>query len=305
MPAKTRKPVTIGAAEYVGTFPHNTLSWYAARAELIGGSDIAAILGLSPYKSAFTLWHEKAGLITPAEPDERQRRKLAYGHHMEPFIAGIFHEGHPELSIQETGTWRNAGRRWQGCNPDRLLALADSPADTITPHALLEIKTFPSLADWEDGLPPHIHAQVCWQLDTFGFRRGWVAGYANMSGDYVEHEVDVDPFRADAVRAKALAFADSIADGLPPEIDGSEGTYQTLRRLNPSLDRGSEAEITPDIAEQYLEATKYAKWAESDLNKWKGHLLAHMGTAQYAVYDGKKIASRVAVKDSVPYLKEA
>jgi putative phage-type endonuclease len=296
---------TAGMAEYVGTFPQDSPEWHAARLELIGSSDIAAILGLSSYKSAFTLWHEKAGLVEPTKPDEKMQRKYDYGHHMEPFVAGIFQKKHPELFVQKTGTWRNSVNPWQGCNPDRLVSLSDSPAHKLSPHSLLELKTFPSLADWDYGPPLGYVAQLQWQMDTFGFRSGMLAGYANLSGDYVEYEIELDPFEADAVRAKAWEFAQSITEGVPPEIDGSEGTYQTLRRLNPSLVRGTDVEIPEEIAEQYLEATKYAKWAESDLNKWKGHLLAHMGTAQYALYDGKKIASRVGVKDSVPYLKEA
>lgn len=294
-----------GDAEYVGTFRQDSPEWHAARLELIGSSDIAAILGLSSYKSAYTLWHEKAGLITPTQPDEKLQRKYDYGHHMEPFVAGIFQNKHPELFVQETGTWRSKANPWQGCNPDRLLSLYDTPAEEMTPHSLLELKTFPTLADWDYGPPLGYVAQLQWQLDVFGFQSGVLAGYANLSGDYVEHEIELNPFEADAVRAKAYEFAQSITEGLPPEIDGSEGTYQTLRRLNPSLERGTETEVAEEIAEQYQEAARTYKAADSELNRWKGHLLAHMGKTQYAVYDGKKIASRVAVRDGVPYLKEA
>lgn len=293
----------IGEAEYLGNFRQDSPEWHEARLAHIGSSDVASILGVG-YKSAFTLWHEKAGLVEPSKPDARLKRKFAYGHHMEPFVSGLFSEAHPELHLQETGTWRHRDREWQGCNPDRLVS-TDTDTDTLQPFACVELKTFPSLADWADGPPPGYRAQLLWQVDTFGFRKGWLAGYANLSGDFVEYEFELDPFEADAVRAKVLAFANSITLGEPPEIDGSEGTYQTLRRLNPSLTRGQEVLIEPGVAENYRAALRGFKEADADLNKWKGHLLAHMGTAQYAFHDGKKIASRVAVKDSVPFLKEA
>lgn len=318
--------MTKAAAEYVGTHKQGSPEWHAARSSGIGSSDIAPILGLSTYKSAFTLWHEKVGLVEPAAPDEKLQNKYDYGHHMEPFVAGRFQKKHPELFVHETGSWRNRERPWQLSNPDRLVSLADTPADTPTAHSLVELKTFPTLADWDYGPPLGYVAQMLWQLDTFGFRRGWIAGYANMSGDYAEYEFDLNPFEADATRAVAEVFWLSVVEArqvladagdpedpavraviqeLAPEIDGSEGTYQTLRRLNPSLERGREVEVAADVAEQYLEAAKAAKAAESELNRMKGHLLAHMGIAQYAVFDGKKIASRVAVRESVPYLKEA
>jgi hypothetical protein len=225
---------------------------------------------------------------------------------MEPFIARQFGRKHPELAVMETGTWRNVHRPWQGCNPDRLIAFdTASTPDSMDAHAALELKTAPSEADYADGPPPGYRVQLLWQLDTFGFKRGWIACWFNIGGRYGEWEFEVDPFEMDAIRATVLAFADSITENNPPEIDGSAGTYETIRRLNPSLTPKLEVLIPGEIAEQYLEARGNAKTAESELNKWKGHLLAHMGTAQYALYDGRKIASRVAMKDSVPYLKEA
>jgi putative phage-type endonuclease len=300
-----RDSCVLGDAEYVGTFAQGSPEWHEQRAQVIGSSDIAPILGLSSYKSAFTLWHEKAGLVEPRVPDERWQNKLDYGHHMEPFVAGKFMKANPEYLLQETGSWRSVRNPWQGCNPDRLVHLSLDRGEIPTANAVVELKTFPSLSDWADGPTPGYVAQLFWQLDVFGFQRGWIAGYANLSGDYVQYEFEPDPFMADAVRAKARAFADSITEGTPPEIDGSDGTYQTVRRLNPSITPKEEAVIPDEIAERYLEAAKSAKASESELFKWKGHLLAHMGTAQYALYEGKKIASRIGVKDGVPYLKEA
>lgn len=293
----------INQAELVGTFKQDSPEWHEARASVIGGSDIASVLGLSDWKSGYTLWHEKAGLIDQAPRTEDEQRKLDYGHHMEPFIANLFAKAHPELMVHETGTWRNLDRPWQGCNPDRLLTLGDRPVEDA--HALLQIKTANWAADYEEGVPPGYLAQVRWEMDTFGFATGYLAVYFNVGGGYREWEIKADPFDQEAVRDRARVFANSLTDGEPPEIDGLDSTYQTLRRLNPSIDRGKEVEIALDVAVGYLYSAKTVKEVSKEETKWKGHLLAHMGTAQYALYNGKKIASRVAVKDGVPYLKEA
>jgi putative phage-type endonuclease len=303
----TTLPVTIGDAELVGTFVHDTPEWHAARAAVIGSSDIASILGLSSFKSAYTLWHEKAGLIEPTRPDVKWQRKLDYGHYMEPFVAAQFvnayaAETETNLSLGVTGSWRNIERPWQGANPDRLVFPAKVKGRASRAFSVAELKTFPMVDVWPS---PGYVAQLRWQLDVFGFTRGFLVGYANMSGDLLWEEIEVDPFEADSVRARALAFANSITEGTPPDIDGSADTYATIRRLNPSITPKVEADIPADIAEAYLAARDNAKAAESEVTKWKGHLLAHMGTAQYALYDGRKIASRVAVRDGVPYLKEA
>jgi putative phage-type endonuclease len=41
----------------------NEEHWHALRAASIGGSDVAALLGISPYKSKWQLWMEKAGKL--------------------------------------------------------------------------------------------------------------------------------------------------------------------------------------------------------------------------------------------------
>lgn len=299
----TPAELKIGNAELVGYFKQDSPEWHEARAQVIGGSDIAAVLGLSTYKSAYTLWHEKAGLIMPRERTPEEENKLTLGHYTENYVAGKFREAHPELDVFAGGSWRNRDRKWQGCNPDRLVAFQDRIMEDS--HSLLELKLDTFQADW-DEVPLGYQAQVRWQMDTFGFAKGYLAVYFTLSGRYREYEIDADPFDQEAVRQRAKVFAESLTDATePPEIDGMQDTYETLRRLNPSLDRGKEAVIPDDIAQQYLAAAFDLKQSTAELTKWKGHLLAHMGTAQYAKYGDLRIASRVAQKDSVPYLKEA
>ena len=58
-----------------------------SRPQGIGGTDIAAILGLSPYKTPLQLWEEKVG-----EPNLAQRDAihLRFGQHLEPFVASEY-----------------------------------------------------------------------------------------------------------------------------------------------------------------------------------------------------------------------
>lgn len=54
----------------------------------IGGSDIAAILGRSFYKSAYRIWEEKTGKVQPDPPNLAMRRGLA----LEPYILDLYTE---------------------------------------------------------------------------------------------------------------------------------------------------------------------------------------------------------------------
>jgi hypothetical protein len=74
------------AAELVGFFKPGTPDWHAAREHGIGGSEIAAILGMSKWESRFSLWHRKKGLIGP----KAQNTEMEAGTRLEPAICRKF-----------------------------------------------------------------------------------------------------------------------------------------------------------------------------------------------------------------------
>lgn len=56
------------------------------RTKFIGGSDVAAILGVSPWKSPYELWLEKTGRAPKAEVTPEQQKRFDRGHRLEPVI---------------------------------------------------------------------------------------------------------------------------------------------------------------------------------------------------------------------------
>ena len=61
----------------------NSPEWHSARRTGVGGSDIVAILGISPYKTPLELWRLKRGLDVPDAASNEALR----GQYMEPHIA--------------------------------------------------------------------------------------------------------------------------------------------------------------------------------------------------------------------------
>lgn len=62
--------------------------WLALRRTGIGGSDAGAIMGVSPYKGAFTVWADKMGKLPPIEDNEAIRQ----GRDLEDYVARRFAE---------------------------------------------------------------------------------------------------------------------------------------------------------------------------------------------------------------------
>lgn len=279
-------------AERLGHFPPGSEEWHAIRANGIGGSEIAAIMGLSPWTSKFTLWHRKKGTLDA----ESENSGMEWGTRLEDVIARKFGETHPEYRVRRGGTWRSTLRPWQIANPDRLLV-----------RSLLEVKTANANASWEwgehlsDTIPVHYRCQVMWYMDCLGVDYAWVAVLIGGS-DYREYRIGYDINEAQLMRQAADEFMVSLDLDERPDIDDSDSTYSTVRELNPNID-GLDKEISPYLAEKYVktcvayEAEKRAKVAVSS------ELLDAMGSARYALCNGDKIAMRAAVKNGTPFLR--
>lgn len=63
--------------------------WLAYRRKGIGGSDVAALLGISPWRTARDLYFDKLNIVA-VEDNEDNWVALEMGHLLEPLVAKIF-----------------------------------------------------------------------------------------------------------------------------------------------------------------------------------------------------------------------
>ena len=99
-------------------------TWLAARAHgpdgsipiAIGGSDVAAIFGISPWKTPLDLWLEKSGKLMPDESENMWQKEM--GHLLEPVVAQMyaFRTGH--RVITDTYLYQHALYPWALANID-------------------------------------------------------------------------------------------------------------------------------------------------------------------------------------------
>jgi putative phage-type endonuclease len=81
----------------------------------MSASKIAAVVGLSPYESRYSLWMRMAGLV----PQQEQTSAMSRGHYLEPAIAAWFADQHPDWTITPTGTFQHPRHEWMVASPDR------------------------------------------------------------------------------------------------------------------------------------------------------------------------------------------
>lgn len=279
----------------LGQYEPGTPSWEAARTgPVITATRIAAVMGLSPWESRFSLYHRLRGDVTDRVEVTPQ---MEWGTRHEPAIARKFIDDHPHLRAEETGTWRHRDRTWQRATPDRLLtpaSLNDVGGWTLADVELLEMKFSPDEHGWgpdgSDEFPIHYRCQVLWQLDTLGLHTAHLAvlirGY-----DYRTYTVRHDEAEALLLRQAAREFLDDVEAGCRPPIDGHTATYQTVRRLPDGLD-DIDVPIDAGLRDRYFAALAAESASLTELTECRSLILDRIGTGHRAVVGDERVATR-------------
>ncbi|WP_405699150.1 YqaJ viral recombinase family protein [Streptomyces sp. NBC_01383] len=268
----------------LGHFEPGTPDWHAARATGIGGSEIAAVLGISPYESPFSLWHRKQGGIGPVEETD----VMYWGKRHEPTICDEFALRHPELLVLPSGTYAATDAPWWIANPDRLGFTANGKLEVI------EAKTARDDFGWgDDGtdqIPVHYKAQVRWYCAALGARRARIAVLIGLS-DYREYIVEPNDADTELMHTAGEAFMYSLAAGIAPPIDGHTATYQAVKELPDGMD-DVDIQVDLALAKRYFTALADFKTAEEEKRCASGLVLDLIGTGRRAVVGNDKVATR-------------
>ena len=265
----------------------------------MSASKIAAVLGISPWESPYSLWCQMAGLIDP-EPETVEQSR---GHYLEPSIAAWLADQHPHQQLTPGGCWINTDRPWQLASPDgRFLA----NGRTVE---LAEYKTDADGSGWgEPGtgeIPLYYRAQVTWQMDTVGARRTRL-GVLTSRLEFREYVVDYDPADAALMRAAAVEFLDSLLWQEMPDLDPHPATYEAVKRLHPDIrdkkDPLADLNVDDDLAIEFLTALADADRAAQRAARARTSLAAAMKDARRARWNGHTLATRQTKKGGTPYL---
>lgn len=279
-----------------------TEQWHERRVVGVTASEVAAILGLSPYDSPFNVWHRKAGTLPPDHSDNEQMR---WGRRLEDAICAEFSEQHPDLHVVKLGLCASVQRPWQLATPDRGVFDSETLGVTeiddvfhVLPIAGVEAKTTDSWDGWgdegTDQIPVEYRCQALWQADVLGVDCIYVPALSR-GKDYREYVLTMDDdARADLeiMRQAALAFRESVVNDQPPGVDAHVATTSALRRLHPDVEN-VDVEVPAALADTYRRLKAEEKRIENELSKAGNELLAAIGDGRRAVDpDGNRVASR-------------
>ena len=278
----------LGDAVFLGNYESGSEEWHKLRNDdaAIGGSDIGAIAGLSPWESAITKWAKKTGKITDAlEPNMSMR----LGNKLETPILEIFAEEHPDYEIFTTGTWAHKEFSWQRANPDALYRKPDGT------WGIIEVKFS---RDYWSEVPQHYRAQVLWYMNVFAIQEAVLVALAGSS--YQEFDVEWDSFEATSLIAAAYRFRESVLKEEMPDWDGSNSTLETIRAINPKIEDGEEH--LDELGVHYFNALTDFEQTEKRLTELKSRVLKAMGGKKRGIVYGEHAISLRARGMGNPYI---
>lgn len=156
--------------------------WLRLRRNGIGGSDAAAIMGLSPWRTAMDVWLEKTGEFT--EDESQDNEKMYWGTALEDVVAREFMTRTGLKVRRRNAILQHRKHHFMIANVDRLV---------IGHKAGLECKTTGqySADDWTMGVPDYYIPQVQHYMAVTGYDTWYVAVLIG-GQEYKHYEVPRD-----------------------------------------------------------------------------------------------------------------
>lgn len=281
------------------------IEWLQRRQAGVGGSDVAGILGLSPWKSPLDVYLSK---VEPPK-DTGMNEPAYWGQVLEDVGAQEFAK-RKGLKIQRVNALlRNPADPWMLANLDRVIVTPGSrarlDADGILRgvDGLLEVKTASAYkaSDWgrdgdEEEIPVQYAAQGMWYLAVTGMQ--WIDFACLIGGQkFVIKRMERDEATIKEITDRCRAFwFDHVEKRVPPPATSPED----MQRLFP-VDSGQYAEATPAALEDYNEARALAEQADAigaKLDATKARLKMTIGEASGLAIDGKPFITWKAPKAS-------
>ena len=187
--------------------------WLAERRKGVGGSDVAAIMGLSAYSTPYQVWLEKTQGI---HDDISEKPAVMWGNILEPVVGEHYMDCHPDRHVRRVNAIaRSIQRPWAQASLDYEVH------DPELGWGVLEIKTagWRREQDWEDGVPVYYQTQVAHYLSVTG--RPFADVAVLIAGqDYREYRVMRDEEDVSTVEAAVDEFwHEFVEKGEAPEVE--------------------------------------------------------------------------------------
>lgn len=263
------------------------------RAKFVGGSDVAAILGVSPWKSPYELWLQKTGRAPKEDVTPEQQKRFDRGHRLEPVVLDMLvdrlrDEGHEVEILARNARYIDPEHAFMGCEIDFELMFdgehVNGDCKTVHPFAAKKWGE-----EGTDEVPIEYAAQFMQGLGITGRNRCIVATLIGMD-DLLIYWVERDEETITGIRKRVVEFWNEcvIADVEPDPIDFDDCKEIYKKSNGGTIEADSK---TRDAVYRLAEVKAKIKLLESEEEDLQFHITAFMQPNAILTAGGHEIAS--------------
>lgn len=284
--------------------------WLDYRRRGIGGSDVSAIFGTSPFRTARDLYYDKLN-IASVEDDEGNWVAMEMGHLLEPLVAKIFERKTGYRVYQIKKMFQHPQYPWMLADVDYFVELSDGTT------AILEIKTtnYNARDNWwmngKETVPVYYESQGRHYMAVTDLDRCFFCClYGNNEEEVIIREVKRDfEYEAEMVFLEQYFWENHVQRHVPPPYTESGALIiESARKHFGPADKNAPAvaldlDMTAKLM-QYLRlldekknAEVYSKEIDKDIQRLKALLIAEMGTSCTAICEQEGVNYTVTYLD--------
>lgn len=271
------------------------------RSEFIGGSDVGALLGVSPWTTPFQLYQKKIGAlveeITPAK-----QRIFDRGHRWEPIVLEMLVDelrdrGHEVEVLATNERYTDPTLPFLACELDAELLI-----DGEETNAEMKTANYFAAGAWgaydSDDIPIYYAAQGMHGLMIKPRRRAVFAAVTGFDERPMVRFMDRDEETIAGIRAKEIEFWDRIQTGNPPPaVDPDDVKWLYQRDLGTTIDANDEI---LEMCQHLKDMKSSAKTQEAHIELLAARIKNFMGSNAILLGpDGKPLATWKNNKDGI------
>lgn len=194
--------------------------WLEQRRKSIGGSDAAAIVGLSKWSSPYSVWAEKTGRLPEAEDTEAMR----IGRDLEEYVAQRWCEATGKRVRRRNAIIKNELYPFAHANVDRLVIGEDAGLECKT-TSTLDVMQFRGV-----DFPEKYYAQCVHYMAVTGASR-WYLAVLVFGRGFFTFELERDQAEIDALMQAEERFWTFVETDTAPAPDGEKATSDAITTI--------------------------------------------------------------------------
>lgn len=283
--------------------------WLAERRKGIGGSDAAAILGLSKWQSPTSLYMDKLGLL----PEQEESEALRVGRDLEQYVADRFTEVSGIKTRKCNFLLKDPAYPFLHANVDRELVGMDAGLECKTASAfktkVYEGGEFPDNYYCQCVHYLSVTGRTTWFLAVLVLGIGFKVYCLTRDMDYVAPEwcescVYVEEAEIETLRSAEIAFwKNHIEVKNPPPLDGSTATTDTLNAVQGDVQEDGTCDLLgcECLIEAFIRIGENIDALETEREKIKQALMQEMGAFTRGECEGYSVSYKPQTRQTFDY----